>query len=156
MKKTLKQGAYQYANITNKNLLFCYLLLAACASGSSKNSNTVELENKGTVMGVSTPDWVKIYVEKGLSALQAQPQYKDKYCIVGEESSAQYRQEINNTLNSLVNVSYSGAQREADWWSLRRRYDPANKEQYTDEYTAYVLYTVPKAERKLTCQMNIV
>jgi predicted Zn-dependent protease len=45
-----------------------------------------------------------------------------------------------------VNVSYSGAQREADWWSLRRRYDPDNREVYTDEYTAYVLYTVPKAE----------
>jgi len=201
MKKHNKQGAYQHARITNNNPrsllcyllpVICYLLFAACASGSTKNSNTVELENKGTVMGVPTPDWVKLYLEKGLSALQAQTQYKDKYCIVGEESgvnrqfviswadqasaqqrigallrtniasryeaavtatsqsgainAAQYKQEINNTLNALVNVSYSGAQREADWWSLRRRYDPANKEQYTDEYTAYVLYTVPKAE----------
>jgi len=179
-------------NILVSSLIF--LLLSACASGSGtgKKSKIVELENKGTVMGVSTPDWVKIYVEKGLSALQAQPQYKDRYCIVGEESgvnrqfviswadaasaqqrlgallrtniasryeavvaatsqsgaenAAQYRQEINNSLNALVNVSYSGARREADWWSLRRRYDPDNKEQYTDEYTAYVLYTVPKAE----------
>jgi len=131
-------------------------LLTACASGSGRNSNTVELENKGTAMGVPTPEWVKIYLEKGLSALQAQTRYKDKYCIVGEESgvnrqfviswadmaSAQqrigallrtniagryeavitaasqsgaesvalYRQEINNTVNALVNVSYSGAQ----------------------------------------------
>jgi Zn-dependent protease with chaperone function len=143
-------------------------------------------------MGVPTPDWIKLYLEKGVSALQAQSQYKDKYCIVGEESgvnrqfviswadaasaqqrigallrtniasryeaaikaasqsgaisSAQYNQEINNVVNALVNVSYSGAQREADWWSLRRRYDPENKELYTDEYTAYVLYTVPKTE----------
>jgi hypothetical protein len=203
MKNTLKQGTYLHARITNNNPrplflcyllpVICYLLFSACASVSK--SNTVELENKGTVMGVPTPDWVKIYLEKGLSALQTQPQFKDKYCIVGEESGvnrqfviswadaasarqrigvllrtniasryeaviaatsqsgaesgAQYRQEINNILNALVNVSYSGAQREADWWSLRRRYDPANKEQYTDEYTAYVLYTVPKAEMNL-------
>jgi len=167
---------------------FILLLLSACASVSK--TNTVELENKGTVMGVPTPDWVKLYLEKGLSALQAQ--YKDRYCIVGEESgvnrqfviswadqasaqqrigallrtniasryeavitaasqsvaesaAAQYKQEINNIVNSLVNVSYSGAQREADWWNLRRRYDPDNKE-HTDLYTAYVLYTVPKKE----------
>jgi len=63
---------------------FFFLLLSACASASK--TSTVELENKGTVMGVPTPDWVKLYLEKGLSALQAQPQYKDKYCIVGEES----------------------------------------------------------------------
>jgi len=169
--------------------VFCYLFIA-CASVS--DSNVVELENKGTVMGVSTPDWVKLYLEKGLFALQAHTQYKDKYCIVGEESginrqfiiswadaasaqqrigmllrtniasryeaaitatsqsgvekAAKYRQEINNVVNAIVNVSYSGAQREADWWSLRRRYDPVRKEQYTDEYTAYVLYTVPKME----------
>jgi hypothetical protein len=172
-------------------IITCYLLIA-CASGSVKKTNTSEMENKGTVMGVPTPDWVQLYLEKGLSALQAQNQYKDKYCIVGEESgvnrqfviswadqasaqqrigallrtniasryeavitatsqsgaesTAQYKQEINNAVNSLVNVSYSGTQREADWWSLRRRYDPDNKEQYTDEYTAYVLYTVPKKE----------
>jgi len=45
-----------------------------------------------------------------------------------------------------VNVSYSGAQREADWWSLRRRYDPDRKNEFNDEYTAYVLYTIPKVE----------
>jgi predicted Zn-dependent protease len=45
-----------------------------------------------------------------------------------------------------VNVSYSGAQREADWWSLRRRYDKDNKELFTDEYAAWVLYTIPKTE----------
>jgi len=197
MKKTFKQGKNQHAKITNINLqslFLCYLLTVICylltACASISKPKIVELENKGTVMGVPTPDWVKLYLEKGLSALQAQ--YKDRYCIVGEESgvnrqfvtswadqasaqqrigallrtniasryeaaitataqsgavnAAQYKQEINNSVNALVNVSYSGAQREADWWSLRRRYDPDNKEQYTDEYTAYVLYTIPKAE----------
>jgi hypothetical protein len=60
--------------------------------------------------------------------------------------SGDYRQEIENSINAVVNVSYSGAQREADWWILSRRYDPDQKDVYTDEYTAYVLYTIPKAE----------
>ena len=37
-------------------------------------------------MGISTPEWVKMYTGKGVSGLQALPEYKDKYCIVGEES----------------------------------------------------------------------
>jgi len=57
-----------------------------------------------------------------------------------------YNQQIDSIINSVVNVSYSGAQRESDWWSLRRRYDPDIKDTYTDEYTGYVLYTIPKAE----------
>jgi hypothetical protein len=159
----------------------------------------VELENKGTSMGVSTPDWIKTYTANGISAVQNQSQFRDKYCVIGEESgvnrqfvlawadsfsaqqrigamlrtniaseyqarvqgaaqssgganssaaqgagSGDYSQQIDNIINAVVNVSYSGAQREADWWSLRRRYDPDQKEVYTDEYTAYVLYTIPK------------
>jgi hypothetical protein len=64
----------------------------------------------------------------------------------GTAASGSYQQEIDNIINAVVNVSYSGARREADWWSLRRRYDPDNRAVYTDEYTAYVLYTVPKEE----------
>jgi len=61
-------------------------------------------------------------------------------------ASGEYSQEIDNVINAIVNVSYSGAQREVDWWSLRRRYDPDQKDVYSDDYTAYVLYTIPKAE----------
>jgi hypothetical protein len=190
-------------NIKTRNkrqsLLFLSLLLFSFSCATS-GSNITELENKGTLMGVKTPDWVRLYLTKGISALQALPQYKDNYCIVGEESgtirqfvlawadqasaqqrigsllrtniasrytaavnanatssgasgstadgllASRYQQEIDNLLSAIVNVSYSGAQREADWWSLRRRYDPDNRELYTDEYTAYVLYTIPKAE----------
>jgi hypothetical protein len=167
------------------------LTLLTCATNGTA-ANITELENKGTSIGVPTPEWVKTYLAKGLTALQAQPQYAGKYLIIGEESgvnrqfvlawadmasaqqrigsllrtniasryqaaasasmesgaagSAWYQQEIDNVLNAVVNVSYSGAQREADWWVLRRRYDTDNKEQYTDEYTAWVLYTVPKTE----------
>ena len=171
------------------------IALLGCAS--KPKVRVVELENKGTSMNISTPDWIKNYTANGISAVQALPQYKDKYCIIGEESgvnkqfvltwadsfsaqqrigamlrttiiseyqarvqgsaqssggatmssaSGEYNQEIDNVINAIVNVSYSGAQREADWWSLRRRYDPDQKNEFNDEYTAYVLYTIPKTE----------
>jgi hypothetical protein len=175
------------------------LALAACAS--KPKATVVELENKGTPLGVSTPDWIKIYTANGISRVQAQSEFRDKYCIIGEETgvnkqfvlawadnfsaqqrigamlrttivseyqarvqaSAQsvggadsssasgtgsgvYQQQIDNIINAVVNVSYSGAQREADWWSLRRRYDPDQKDVFTDEYTAYVLYIIPKSQ----------
>jgi len=173
------------------------MVLVSCAS--KPKVKIVEMENKGTSMGIATPDWIKNYTANGISAVQAQPQFKDKYCVIGEESgvnkqfvlawadsfsaqqrigamlrttivseyqarvqgaaqstggatvsqgasSGEYNQEIDNVINVIVNVSYSGTQREADWWNLRRRYDPDQKDVFTDEYTAYVLYTIPKAE----------
>jgi hypothetical protein len=169
-------------------------MLIGCASRPTVR--VVELENKGTSMGVRTPEWIRAYTEFGISRVQAQPEFRDKYAVIGEESgvnrqfvlawadnfSAQqrigamlrttiaseyqarvtgmamttggatgdavgeYRQEIDSIINAIVAVSYSGAQREADWWSLRRRYDPDRKGVFNDEYTAYVLYTIPRAE----------
>ena len=169
-------------------------IMALIGCASKPKVKVVEMENKGTSMNVPTPDWIKNYTANGISAVQSQSQFRDKYCIIGEEggvnkqfvltwadnfsaqqrigamlrttivseyqaraqgeanSSAQgansgdYNQQIDNVINAVVNVSYSGAQREADWWSFRRRYDPDQKDVYTDEYTAYVLYTIPKAE----------
>jgi len=183
--------------LTAAIFIIAIIALIGCASTSGPKVRVVELENKGTGIGVSTPDWIKLYTAQGIAKVQEQSQYKDKYCIIGEESgvnkqfvlawadnfSAQqrigamlrttivseyqarvqgaaetsgsattsvaegiYRQEIDSVINSIINVSYSGAQRDADWWSLRRRYDPDNSEAYSDEYTAYVLYTIPKAE----------
>jgi len=176
-------------------LTIMVIALSGCAS--KPKVRIVELENKGSSMGVATPDWIKLYTSSGISKVQAQSEFKDKYCIIGEETgvnkqfvlawadnfsaqqrigamlrtniaseyqarvqgaaqsvggstsqsqSGTYEQQINNVINAIVNVSYSGAQREADWWSLRRRYDPDQKGVYSDEYTAYVLYTIPKAE----------
>ena len=189
--------------IANKALaaLAVIVITALIGCASKPKVNVVELENKGTSMKVDTPDWIKTYTASGISAVQAAPAFKDKYCIIGEESgvnrqfilawadnfsaqqrigamlrttiaseyqarvqgsaqstggantstaaggsSGEYKQEIDNIINVIVNVSYSGAQREADWWSLRRRYDPDQKDVFSDEYTAYVLYTIPKAE----------
>ena len=172
-----------------------FLMIMACASGPRATVHI--LEEKGTINGVSQPDWVRTYVQYGVTRLQAQSEYRDMYCIVGEETgtnrqfvlawadnfSAQqrigamlrttiaseynarvegaaqsagitgaagtestYSQEIESVINTIVNVSYSGALRVGDWWILSRRYDPDNPEIYTDSYTAYVLYTIPKAE----------
>jgi hypothetical protein len=173
--------------------------VTSCASGPEVR--TVELDNKGKAIGVPTPDWIKLYVSKGITEVQKQKQFADKYCIVGEETStnqqfalawadtfsaqqrigamlrtnieskytaavegnsqsvggansstaagagsAEYKQEIDNSINAVVNVSYSGAQRDSDWWVLTRRYDPDVKDLYNDSYTAYVLYTIPKSQ----------
>jgi len=172
-------------------------LIALFACASKPKVRVVELENKGTSMGISTPGWVTTYVTSGVTRLQSQSEFRDKYVVVGEESgvnrqfvlawadnfsaqqrigamlrttiasnysarvsgqaqatgvtgttpsSATYQQQIESAINSVVNVSYSGAQREADWWSLRRRYDPDQEGVFSDEYTAYVLYTIPKSQ----------
>jgi hypothetical protein len=173
------------------------LILTGCAGGPKVN--TAELDNKGRAVGVSTPDWIRLYAADGVTAVQAQ--FKDRYCVIGDETStnrqfalawadnfsaqqrigamlrttiaskyqaavggssqssggansstaagagsADYRQEIDDLITTVVNVSYSGAQRDSDWWVLMRRYDPDQKDVYSDEYTAYVLYTIPKAE----------
>ena len=180
------------------------LSMIGCGSTPKEKAPKVviqELENKGSSMGVPTPEWIKTYTANGISRVQAQPEFRDKYCIIGEESgvnrqfvvtwadnfsaqqrigamlrttiaseynarvqgvaqssggansltaagtsSGEFKQEIDSSINAIVNVSYSGAQREADWWSLRRRHDPDQKGVFSDEYTAYVLYTIPKAE----------
>jgi hypothetical protein len=51
---------------------------------------------------------------------------------------------IDNYVNGVLNVSYSGAQRMGDWWRQVRQYDADRKDVYKDEYRAYVFYTVPK------------
>jgi len=177
------------------------IIMAMIGCATKPKVTVVEMENKGTSMNVATPDWIKIYTAQGISKVQAAPEFKDKYCVIGEESgvnrqfvlawadnfsaqqrigamlrtniaseyqarvqgaaqstggansstaaggsSGEYSQEIKNVITAIVNVSYSGAQREADWWSLRRRYDPDQKDVFSDEYTAYVLYTIPKGE----------
>jgi hypothetical protein len=174
--------------------------LIGCASGPKVT--VVEMDNKGNAMGdPATPDWIRLYISSGISAVQSQPQFKDRYCIIGEEfginkqfvltwadnfsaqqrigamlrttitskyqakvdgtasstggansaaaqgeSTGDFKQEMDNSINAVVNVSYSGAQREADWWTLRRRYDPDQEGVFADEFTAYVMYTIPKAE----------
>jgi len=189
MKNTMKMSAAVL-------IIAIIAILVTIGCASKPRVRVVELENKGTALGVSAPDWIKIYTANGINRVQALPEFRDKYCIIGEEtgvnkqfvlawadsfsaqqrlgmmlrttiaseyqakvqgqaqsvgvatpaaSESTYQQAIDSTINSIVNVSYSGAQRESDWWSLRRRYDPDVKDAYNDEYSAYVLYTIPKS-----------
>ena len=46
----------------------------------------MELENKGTMRNIRTPGWVTTYVEYGISRVQAQSEFRDKYVVIGEES----------------------------------------------------------------------
>ncbi|WP_059369519.1 hypothetical protein [Treponema endosymbiont of Eucomonympha sp.] len=181
-------------------LLAASAALAAVSGCASTKSLTKILEDKGMPMGISTPKWVDSYIKGTVSAVQGLPEYKDKYCVIGEASgvnkllvlawadsfsaqqqigvmirttissaytakakgsaqssggrnsasaqgsgSGSYEQAIDNSINSIVAAQYSGAQREGDWWTLQRNYDPDKKGLYSDEYKAYVFYTFPKS-----------
>jgi hypothetical protein len=47
------------------------IALVGCAT--KPKVKIVEMENKGTSMGIKPPDWIKNYVANGISAVQAQP-----------------------------------------------------------------------------------
>jgi len=177
--------------------LLCLTIAALIGCASKPKATFIELESKGSPFNTSAPEWIRNYVSHGLVRVQAQREFRDKYCIIGEETgtnkqfvlswadnfSAQqrigamlrttivseyqarvtgiaqtagvsgvsavestYQQEIESVINTVINVSYSGAFREDDWWILRRRYDPDNKDSYNDEYMAWVLYSIPKVE----------
>jgi hypothetical protein len=56
----------------------------SCAS--KPKVKIVEMENKGTVLKAPTPAWVTNYIQYGIAKVQAQTEFKDKYCVIGEES----------------------------------------------------------------------
>ena len=167
------------------------LSIISCASVQ----RPVELETKGSAMGIPTPNWVTTYIAHGISGVQARPEFRDRYCVIGTsigvnlefvlawadhfsaqqimgamlrtniatrlnanadgvaqslglfgDSTGEYLRQIDNSINTVLNISFSGTQREADWWTLTRRYDPDQRGVYTDEYRAYVLYTIPKSQ----------
>ncbi|MDR0683954.1 MAG: hypothetical protein LBF83_02355 [Spirochaetaceae bacterium] len=59
-------------------------------------------------------------------------------------SSSGMENAIDNFVNGVLNVSFSGAQRTGDWWRSIREYDHDRKGAYEDYYEAYVFYTVPR------------
>jgi hypothetical protein len=158
------------------------------------------LRHKGSELGINElPSWVSAYMNKSIAGVQAMPEYKDYYAVIGTErgvnlqfvltwadnfsaqqqigailrttvastfeavakglaqsaggansasssgtGSGSYQQAINNSINTLVAATYSGARREADYWVLQRAYDPDQPSKYSDEYIAFVLYIIPK------------
>jgi len=181
-------------------IVISIISVMGCRSGPEPIMRIDLLEDKGTLIGAPTPDWVVNYITHGVSRVQAQREFSGFYAIVGEERginlsltlaladnfSAQQRigamlrttiaseyqarvqgaaqsvgggvpsaaeqlggsiqYEIDSIINTIVNVSFSGARREADWWQLRRRHDPDLEGVFQDEYVVFVLYLIPRAE----------
>jgi hypothetical protein len=116
------------------------------------------INHKASVLGEELPEWVARYIAGGLEALEALPQYADKYVFVAENVGANMDAltqwalgfNIDQDLARLVSArvqarlshgdnpdreygpfyeqavklaadhGYPGAQREADFWLLRR------------------------------------
>ncbi len=56
----------------------------------------------------------------------------------------EYGTYFENVVKTMTDTEFSGAKKENDWWVLTRRYDADTKSKYTDEYRAFVLYTIEK------------
>jgi hypothetical protein len=59
-------------------------------------------------------------------------------------SASGMENEIDNFVNGILNVSFSGAKRTGDWWRSIREYDHDRKDAYEDYYEVYVFYTAPR------------
>ena len=102
------------------------------------------LEHKGSVLGQETsPAWVEVYLDSGITGLEKLADFEDRYCFVGE-SSGHYGRYFEEIVKSSAEATYSGARKIDDWWVLARRYDPDDKGKYTDEYRVFILYTIEK------------
>lgn len=58
--------------------------------------------------------------------------------------TTEYGTYYEQIVRSAANATYSGARRVNDWWVLTRRYDGRTAKEYTQEYTAYVMYTIAR------------
>jgi hypothetical protein len=65
------------------------------------------------------------------------------------------RRAYDNAINTLSIAEYSGAQPQGDWWIKQRHGAVAGQDEYID-YTAYVFYTLKKADldEQIRTQLN--
>ncbi|MCR4940972.1 MAG: hypothetical protein K5930_12835 [Treponemataceae bacterium] len=63
---------------------------------------------------------------------------------------------FENVVKTTTDVSFTGAKKVSDWWSLIRVYDPDIKNSFKDEYRVYVLYTIPRSllDRQLANEID--
>jgi hypothetical protein len=63
---------------------------------------------------------------------------------VDTANNASYSNSITDVMTTTRNATFTAARRESDYWVYWRRYDPDDETKYTDEYSAYILYTMEK------------
>ena len=63
---------------------------------------------------------------------------------VNTANNASYRNKLDDVMTITRNATYTAAVKESEYWVQRRKYDSDDKTNYTDEYTATVLYTMEK------------
>ncbi|GHV35439.1 hypothetical protein AGMMS4952_27710 [Spirochaetia bacterium] len=63
---------------------------------------------------------------------------------VNTANNASYTNKLNDVMTTTRNATYTAAVKESDYWVKWRNYDPDDKTNYTDEYTATILYTMQK------------
>jgi hypothetical protein len=58
-----------------------------------------------------------------------------------------FKQSLNQVSTAVTTATFSGARKVNDWWVLVRVYDPKkNNQVISEDYTAYVLYTIEKKQ----------
>jgi hypothetical protein len=178
----MKKNRNRLAVVTAAVVALAAVLSFAVSCASQPKERQTLLSDKGSVDKIPAPEWLNPFISQGILAVEALPQYKDRYCFVGQSTGSdlefalalakQYDiqsqmaemarttvggklkagqagqgtldNEIDNYVDVLLNVSYSGAQRINDWWRHVRTYDPDEKGVYTDQYQVYVLFAIPK------------
>jgi hypothetical protein len=118
-----------------KNILVFFpilavLALAACGSAPASSQDAQYLEetaayevvdHKTRAIGGSVPDWVSLYIDKGLPGVEALEEFQDKYVFVGEDVGTNLNalrqwatgftvnQEIARVVSNRVQAKFAGA-----------------------------------------------
>jgi hypothetical protein len=94
-----------------------FLLMSITAYRASAQTMQV-LEDKGFALKTTAPEWITTYVTEGnIMAVEALPEYRDKYCFIGESTGsdleftlALVRQfDVKSQMDEMVRTSVAGA-----------------------------------------------
>jgi hypothetical protein len=112
------------------SLVLAALVLAACNSGPARQDAPAYLEetetyevvdHKTKAIGGNVPEWVSLYIEKGLPGVEALEEFQDKYVFVGEDNGTNLNalrqwatgftvnQEIARMVSNRVQAKFAGA-----------------------------------------------
>jgi hypothetical protein len=113
------------------SLVLAALALAACGSSPApsqdepqylEETSTYEVvDHKTKAIGGNVPDWVSLYIDKGLPGVEALEEFQDKFVFVGEDSGTNLNalrqwatgftvnQEIARMVSNRVQAKFAGA-----------------------------------------------